>query len=129
MSSAIGDNLYGTTGSNQKKSKTVLPKSTGSFYVKFQNEGALPDNFMLKGSSGNSKFSVKYYWGSTEVTSQVKAGSYTRSNVGPSADVGALRIAVRPSSTATKGSSYSILVTVTSQDGSKDAVKAIAYAG
>ena len=74
----VGDNLYNTTGRNQKATQTAggsyAPNPHFVFEVRVQNDGAA-DRFRI-GVSGIGDWVVRYFHGTTEITARVVDGSY-----------------------------------------------------
>lgn len=118
-----GDNVYNTDGTNQARSASKAVGASVTFYISIQNDGAAADSFKVSGAGSTTMYSVRYYKGTTEITSAVVAGTYQTASlaVGSATQVKAV---VKVKSTATAGSSVSRLVTITStHDGTKkDAV-------
>ncbi len=124
-SAFAGDNIYNTTGKKQKKSLTVHRSQAGSFSIKIFNDGLATDSLTIKGAGSSGAFAVKYISGTTDVTAQVVAGTYTITNLGAGASR-TLTLQVTVGSGAVVGSSKSFVVTTTSTGAgaAKDAVKA-----
>jgi hypothetical protein len=119
-----GNDVYNTTGTGQTVSATVAPGHSKTYYVQEQNDGTMTDSFTLKGPGSTSRVVVHYFAGTTNITSAVKAGTYSTGNIAPGA-AKTYRIVLKARSSAPK-STFSALVTATSQQFSskKDAVKA-----
>ena len=119
-----GNNVYNTDGTNQTRSASKAIGASVTFYISIQNDGAAADSFKVSGAGSTTMYSVRYYKGTTEITSAVVAGTYQTASlaVGSTTQVKAV---VKVKSTATVGSSITRLVTITStNDCTKhDAVK------
>ncbi len=99
---------------------------SGTFYVNIQNDGLVASAFTIKGSGSARGYSVKYYRGATNVTTAVKAGTYSTGAVAARGSVTLKVVVTRGTSTA---SSVSYLVRATSVAGTPaDAVKVIVKA-
>jgi hypothetical protein len=122
----MGNDLYNTTGSHQTRSKTLAPGTTGRFYVREQNDGN-SDSFLMKGTGSGGGFSVHYFIGTTNITSAVEAGTYSK-GIAPSASI-TIRIVVKARSTVTSSSTRSILLRSASKGDTtmKDTVKAVVF--
>ena len=74
----VGDNIYNTTGRNQKATQAAggsyAPNPHFVFEVRVQNDGGA-DRFRI-GISGAGDWVVKYFHGTTDITAQVIDGSY-----------------------------------------------------
>jgi hypothetical protein len=74
----VGDNIYNKTGRNQKvvevAAANYAPDAHFVFEIRAENEGAA-DRFKVN-VSGTGDWVVKYFHGSTNITSAVLAGTY-----------------------------------------------------
>jgi len=89
----VGNDVYNSTADNQtSKARLMGSAFTGwrrwTFIMSIQNDGASPDRFMVHATLGDnlSAFSVKYFDGYTDITSQVKVGTFTTTSVAPGAN-------------------------------------------
>jgi len=88
----VGNDIYNSTADKQT-SKAQLMGSAFSgwdkwtFVISLQNDGASPDKFKVQATLGSNltDFSVKYVHGSTNVTADVKAGTFITTSVAPGA--------------------------------------------
>ena len=126
----VGDNVYNATGRNQKATHAAggsyAPNPHFVFEVRVQNEGAA-DRFRI-GVSGNGDWVVKYFHGTTDITSSVVAGTYRTPHI-PGDQSVTLKVKVW---LGDPGTHVVRLVTLTSEaDGTKqDAVKVrVSYSG
>lgn len=103
-----GGNVYNITGAGQTQSLTLNNRQTRTVYVDLQNDGAVNDRLLVKGTSGNARFAVKYLVGTTNVTSKVVAGTYTSPGLSPGAKL-KLKVLVTGKS-ATVGNKRSLLI-------------------
>jgi hypothetical protein len=120
-----GNNTYNTNASGQSRSGSALRGSSITFTISIQNDGNVTDKFKVSATgTGGSGYSVKYYRGTTEITSAVNTGTYQTANVAVGGTY-AITAKVKVLSGATVGSSVTRLVTLTSvASGAKvDAVK------
>jgi hypothetical protein len=123
----IGNNVYNTTGSDQAKTGAALRGSTITFGISVQNDGTVSDRFTLRATGTYTvDYTVKYLRGTTDITAAIVAGTYTTPALAPGATY-LIKAKVTVTSTATKFSSVTRLVTITSLGDSskKDAVKFI----
>jgi hypothetical protein len=123
----LGDNVYNTTGAGQAKTGSALRGHSVSFGISIQNDGTAADRFKVKATgAATSKYTVKYYRGTTDITTKVVAGTYLTSSLAPGA-TWLITAKVTVKSSATLGSSVTRLVTATSYASAtkKDTVKLI----
>jgi len=122
----IGEGIFNSTGSGQTVTSKILPGATAIFNVTIQNDGKVSDTIQLHGAGKIKGFTVKYFAGTTNVTSLVVGGAYT-TGVLPVAGTSSLQIRVKAASTARVGAVFNDLLTASSvADPTKaDAVKAV----
>nr|MBA2569820.1 M4 family metallopeptidase [Chloroflexota bacterium] len=122
----VGDNVYNTTALGQKKTGSAPRGSTITFGISAQNDGSAADSFTLLGAGSSTHYNVKYLDGTTIITSQVVAGTYTTPSLAPGASH-LITVKVKVKSTAPVGSKVGRLVTITSvaDNTKKDSVKFI----
>ena len=71
-----GDDLYNGNAAGQTLKKRAVRRSTSSFFVRIQNEGADTDSFTLEGPGALRGLRVKYFLGRHDITRRVVAGTY-----------------------------------------------------
>jgi len=123
----LGNNVYNTTGAGQAATGSALRGKVITFGISVQNDGNAADSFKLKATgTATTRYTVKYYKGTTDITARVVAGTYSTGTLAAGAAV-LITVKVTVKSTATAGSSVSRLVTVTSAASAvaKDAVKLV----
>ena len=86
----VGNNIYNTTGTNQTAKATWIGSMVGfgekfTFALKIQNDGTVSGRFKVKAPS--SSWKIKYFRGSTNITSSVVAGTYQTSSLPPGARI------------------------------------------
>jgi len=121
----VGNNIYNTSGSSQGRTGSALRGHYVTFGISIQNDGTNTDSFRVKATgTSTTKYSVKYYRGTTDITSAVVAGTYTTSSLAKGSTF-FITAKVLVKSTATVGSSVTRLVTITSVGNTarKDAVR------
>ena len=125
----VGNGIYNTTGNNQARSRTVHRNQTGTFSVQIGNDGLGVDSYTVRGTGSNSRFTVSYFRGATNITAQVLAGTYPIANLAAGVNR-TLTVRVKVAAGAPVGSSRSFLITATSTGAGapKDAVKATVIA-
>jgi hypothetical protein len=124
----VGNNIYSASGSGsgEYKSISVQRGHSGTLWADFQNDGLSADTLKVTGPSGANGFSVSYYQGATNVSSQVYAGSFSTSNMTPGAHT-TLKVVIKVA--AGSVSSITFLISARSQPGVQvDAVTAIVHA-
>jgi uncharacterized delta-60 repeat protein len=77
----LGSNIYNTTGAGQTLDFGLGNKTTKSAYFGIQNDGSAADSFKVKGTPGNSDFTVNYFKGSKNITAAIVAGTYQTSSL------------------------------------------------
>ena len=112
--SYVGEGVFNTSGVSQTVRSQVKPGESAAFSIQIQNESTSNDSFLAKGCGDSSGFTVRYWEGSTNVTSAVVSGSYTTGMLAP-AEQAFLAAKVSARSTATVGALKSCLLTATSQ--------------
>jgi hypothetical protein len=121
----VGNGVYNTTGVHQAQSMSANQGTTATVTIRVSNDGFATDSFKVKGSGTQTGFTATYLRGTTNITSQVVAGTYAVNNLAPGASVD-ITLRVKVGSGVANGASKSWLVNATSQGGgsAKDAVKA-----
>jgi uncharacterized delta-60 repeat protein len=109
----IGNDIYNQTGDFQTRSVTAGRGATKTFYVRAQNDGNVADTITLRGCTADPGFAVRFFSGSTEITSQVTAGTYQLPSLAPQG-TGTIRMEIRVQSSASIGAGESCRVTATS---------------
>ena len=99
---------------------------SGTLYVDIQNDGLSADTLKVTGPGGANGFTLAYFQGATNVTSQVLAGSYSTGSLAPAAHV-TIRVVIKVA--LGSAASGTFLISARSQPGVPvDAVKAIVNA-
>ncbi len=120
-----GNDVYNTTAAGQAAAGSALRGRVISFGISIQNDGTASDSFKVKATgTATTKYTVKYYRGTTDITSRVVAGTFRT----PSLAAGAaylITAKVTVKSNATVGSSATRKLTITSVASAalKDTVK------
>ena len=110
----VGNNVYNTTGLNQTKTGAKLRGYTIKFGISIQNDATATDSFGLTVSGlASAKYTLTYWHGTTDITAAVVAGTFTTPSLAPGAKY-LVTVKVKVASSATKGSSTTRLVTITS---------------
>jgi hypothetical protein len=121
----VGNDIYNTTGTDQSRSGSATAGSMLTFTISVQNDGAVADSFKVAASGTTvSGYTVRYFRGTTNITSQVVAGTYQTASLSVGSTF-AIKAKVTVTATAAKGSTITRLVTLTSvkDTSKKDAVK------
>jgi hypothetical protein len=122
----VGNNVYSSTGVGESKAIGVPRGMSGTLYADIQNDGLVADTFLVHGTGTASGFSVAYFTGTTNVTTQVKAGTFSTGRLAPGAHR-TIRVVVKVA--ATSAASATFLIRATSAPGTQpDAVKAVVKA-
>ncbi len=122
----IGEGVFNSTGAGQTVTGKVLPGATAIFNVTVQNDGLVADTIQLHGAAKLAGFTVKYFAGTTNITTPVTSGAYATASLAP-AGTALIQIRITASKTAKIGAVYNDLLTASSvADPTKaDAVKAV----
>ena len=72
-----GNGVYSPTGVGESRTITVTHRKTATFYVNIQNDGLVAAAYTIKGTGGAKGITVRYFRGATNVTTAVKAGTYS----------------------------------------------------
>ncbi|MEO7118423.1 MAG: hypothetical protein ABIZ34_05560, partial [Candidatus Limnocylindrales bacterium] len=73
----VGNDIYNTDGTGQKRNDDASPGLTVTFTVAIQNDGSEDDSFLVEATGpATTHFNVKYLDGATNVTTAVVAGTY-----------------------------------------------------
>jgi hypothetical protein len=125
----VGNNVYNATASGQSVQHGIQTGSTGTFTIKLTNDGLITDTFKVSGPGSSAGFTATYLVGSTNVTAQVVAGTYTISSLAPGA-AASMVLKVKVGNSVAVGTTHSWLVKQTSTvtGGFTDAVQAVAKA-
>jgi len=74
----VGNNIYNTTGVTQTKTGSATRGATITFGVSIQNDGGAAESFTVFASgTATTMYTVRYFRGTTEITTAVHAGTYT----------------------------------------------------
>ncbi len=120
-----GDDVYNTTGLGQMRTAKGKPGTFVTFSYRVQNEGTGSDSFTLSGCGDSAGFTVTYSAGTTDISADVRAGTYTlgRTPVGGASAIN-VKIAVDPAATVGAAKSCRIQATSVADPAAKDAAKA-----
>jgi hypothetical protein len=120
-----GDDVYNTTGLGQMRTAKGKLGSSVSFSYRVQNEGTGSDSYTLSGCGDSAGFAVTYSAGTTDITADVRAGTYSLGPV-PVGGVSVInvKIAVDPAATVGAAKTCRILSTSAADPAAKDAAKA-----
>jgi uncharacterized delta-60 repeat protein len=120
-----GDDVYNTTGLGQMRTGKGKLGNSVSFSYRVQNEGTGSDSYTLSGCGDSAGFAVTYSTGTTDITADVRAGTYSLGpvTVGGSSVIN-VKIAVDPSATVGAAKTCRIISTSAADPASKDAAKA-----
>jgi hypothetical protein len=121
-----GNNVYSSTGVGEVRHVRVTRGGRVTSYVKIQNDGLVAASFDIKGTGGAHGLTARYYRGRTNITTQVRAGTYGTASLAPGASV-VLRVVVRAGTSSAAQSTF--LTTARSTAGTpRDAVRLVAKA-
>jgi hypothetical protein len=120
-----GIGVFNTNGAGQTIMTTTAPGNRATFPLKFVNDGTHSDAIAIKGCKSSSGFTVKYFKGKTNITTNVTAGAYKTPTLAEGASQ-VLKLTIAVSSAATGGAIDTCAVTASSNHTptQKDMVKA-----
>ena len=122
-----GNNVYSSSGAGESKTITVARGHNGTLYADIQNDGLITTSFTVKGKGAASGYSVSYFNGSTNVTSQVKAGTFNTGNLAAGAHL-TLRVVVTLAPGSAAKGTFRVTATSSWAAASPDAVQAVVKA-
>ncbi len=124
----VGNDIYNTTAANQTVNSNVARGTTGTFFFKVTNDGTINDNMTILGSGSSPGFTVRWFDGPTDVTSQVVAGTYALTAV-PINGFKVLRATVAVANSRPVGATRTLQLTVTSSlnTARTDVVRGVAH--
>ena len=103
-----GKDVYNLTAADQSIYLSLRPGVLRRVYLTVQNDGNVPDTFMLTViCCGSDSDTVRYFRGrgSTEITDQVEAGTFVTPQLDPG-ETYVIRVTVLTDGSATHGSYY-----------------------
>jgi glutamyl endopeptidase len=109
----LGDNVVNTTGFNQSRATGIPRGASATFYVKIQNDGSVADTFGVRARGANRNFTVRWFQGQTDVTSQLLAGTFRTASLN-AGGTAVLRAVITAKPNAVRNSVVTSTVTVTS---------------
>jgi len=125
----VGDGIYNSSGSGQTCLQQVTPGGTAMYLARFHNDGNMAQSLRITGTSGNSKWTVRYVDHTTghDITAAVTGTGWQT----PILNQGGwlpVKVLITPGATTAAGAARNALITGTSAvDAAKsDAVKATA---
>jgi DNA-binding beta-propeller fold protein YncE len=121
-----GNGIYNATGARQSVTRAARRGSTVSFDVDVTNDSAAADSFTLRGTgAARAGYTVTWFRGPTNITSQVVAGTYAIDDLAAGGHV-VIQARVRLGAAAPARSSTTRTLTITSAalGHVRDAVKA-----
>jgi hypothetical protein len=121
-----GNNVYSSNGIGEHKTFNVHRGHSGTVFLDFQNDGLTPDALKVQGPDGAHGFKLHYYHGSSNVTSQVLAGTWSTDNLAIGAHV-TLRVVVAVSTNSDPAGTF-LISARTAPGVPTDAIKVIVHA-
>lgn len=121
----VGNNRVNLSGSGQSLTDLRIPRGTTRRHVvRIENDGGTSQDFRVRGTLSSSRFQVRWFTGSTNITSQVRAGTYTIPNLAPGAHVD-LRVEIKVLNSTPSGARVTATTraTATNLPGYADAVR------
>jgi hypothetical protein len=100
-----GNGVYDARGVGESKTISVRRGHTGTFFVDVQNDGLIAAAFTVVGTGSAKGFSVKYFNGTKNVTSAVRAGSFSTGTLARGGHL-TLKMVVKVSANSVKTCSF-----------------------
>ncbi|MBC7631445.1 fibronectin type III domain-containing protein [Aeromicrobium sp.] len=69
----VGNNVYNTTAFGQTKTASAKRTATRTFYARLYNDGNVTNNFIVRGSAALAGSTVRYYSGTTNITTAMRS--------------------------------------------------------
>jgi hypothetical protein len=122
----VGDNVYNTTGRKQTRTLTAQRTKTRTFYIRVYNDGNVKNTFALTGTAARSGSTVRYYAGTTNITTTMRSTTGWKRTLRPGAHQ-LVKVRIGILRTATYGSLKPARVSASwAGDGTRtDSVKAV----
>lgn len=122
----VGDNVYNSSGYKQTKRLGAARTKSRTFYVRVYNDGSVVNTFVLTGSAARSGSAVRYFSGTTDVTTQMRSATGWKVSLDPGASK-LVKVRIKVLSAAAYDSLKPATVTGTwTGDGTRaDTVKAV----
>lgn len=124
----VGDDIYNLDSLGQTQVAVIPTGAVARFVVRFENDGAGPDTFVVQGSRSPAHFVIDYFVGGDRVSAAVRNGTHRFGPIGPGGHR-IMTVEVRARGSAPVGSKAIAGLTVRSADevGRHDRVKAVVY--
>jgi hypothetical protein len=119
----LGSNVYSATAVGETRSVAVKRGHNVVFYINMQNDGIFSSSYKVKGTGGARGIIAHFYQGSTNITPQVLAGTYSSGDIAPRANK-SIRMIVTVSKNSVIHGSYVVRLTASSVT-PQDAVRAL----
>ena len=100
----VGNNVYNSTGYHQTVTVQARRAQTRTFYVRVYNDGNVQDTIHVFGTAATSGSTVRYYSGSTNITSVLRSSAGWSRTLAPGA-YALVKVTVTVGSGAAIGSS------------------------
>ncbi len=79
----VGNNVYGAYAQQRITQSFPRDRAVREVVVRIQNDGNRADSFTALGTPGNARFRVRYFLGTTDVTSRVLGGTMRTASLAP----------------------------------------------
>ncbi|MBL8775254.1 MAG: hypothetical protein JNK12_04965 [Acidimicrobiales bacterium] len=121
-----GNDVRNTNAAGQTINHSVRRGTSASYVVRLRNEGSATDDLRVSGPASSGAFTIRYFNGATNVTTQVVAGTFTFAGV-PANATRKLSVRVTVAANATVNSTKTVKVRATSVGDTtkKDAVAVV----
>ena len=101
----VGNNVYNGTGVGEVRRVTVTRGNSVTSYVKVENDGIEAAAFKIRGTGSANGHTVKYFRGTTNVTTAVRNGTYATGSIAPRGNI-LLRMVVTVASSSAASATF-----------------------
>ena len=108
----VGNNVYNTTSAGQTRTTNARRSQARTFYARVYNDGNVVNTFTVQGSGVPTGAWVRYYRGTSDVTSSLRSAAGWKVSVAPGRYV-LVRFVIHLSATAGIGTTKGATVTAT----------------
>jgi hypothetical protein len=123
-----GDDVYDANAIGQSRTGFVTRAGTTRFVVRVQNDGTEVDDLVIVGAKNTPYFTVRYFWGSQEVSTRVRHGIFRFDGMAPgSTRQLVVQVTARPSAPLRSKIIVRVVAKSATDTALFDRVKAVVY--
>jgi hypothetical protein len=109
----VGSNVYNATAVGETRSVVVKRGRNVVFYINMQNDGIFASAYKVQAAGGARGITAHFYQGTTNITPQVLAGTYSSGTIDPRANK-SIRMVVTVAKTSVTHGTYLVKLTASS---------------